>query len=535
MNMQVREHSGSSVVVDDGSIVIRIGCPAGSTDGSGSDAAAVSRADRAALLTFAARADCYQGLVMWHRYQAVYSLYRAKQAELEADASVDAYTRLFDPQCQMAASYATAAGVRQYAGELFVDRAIACFERIPSIGRLMRYGVLTPGWFVRAVEQTALVDDGDLLAFIDAEIAHRLAGMGGLSANRVESTVAAIVAEHDPDAATLTREQVASSKKVSVTPVADGVSEMVIVGSTEDAAISLGAINALADGVCPFDPRTKQARRSDAATALLQQSQFTCLCERDDCVSELAPAQIDARRAQVMVHVVVRKEALDGVSQLPAYEDGVGPISARHARELVRRPDAVIRELDLDTVIADCMRHAGRYRPSAAVDTAVRALFGTCTVAGCDRPAWKSDLDHVVEFDHRDPGNGGPTCVCNLNPKCRFHHGVKTHAEGWVDDQIVDANGVIWTEVTTPDGMTVRRQAMNLWLLPELGHIQCRHGVSFGMSDSPATRPENRHAENEPERRLTRTQAKHRYRTQRRAANRRQREIATVTDGEPPF
>ncbi|WP_040518631.1 DUF222 domain-containing protein [Gordonia neofelifaecis] len=534
MNTQVREGSGSSVVVEDGTIVIRIVAPVAVED-SGPGAAEVSRADRAALLNFAARADCFHGLVMWHRYQAAYSLYRARQAELEADPSVDAYTRLFDPQCQVASSYATVAGVGQYAGELFVDRAIACFERIPAIGRLMRDGILNVCWFVRAVEQTALVDDADLLAFIDAEIAHRLAGMGGLTANRVESTVAGIVAEHDPDAALLTREQVASSKKVSVTPVADGVSEMVIVGSTEDAAISLGAINALADRVCPFDPRTKQARRSDAATALLQQSQFTCLCERDDCVSELAPAQIDARRAQVMVHVVVRKETLDGVSQTPAYEDGVGPISAQHAREVVSRPDAVIRELDLDTVIADCTRHAGRYRPSAAVDTAARALFGTCTVAGCNRPAWKSDLDHVVEFDHVDPSAGGPTCLCNLNPKCRFHHGLKTHAEGWVDDQIVDANGVIWTEVTTPEGMTVRRQALNMWLLPELGHIQCNHGVSFGVSDSSATRPEMRHAESEPERGMTRTQAKHRYRMQMRAANRRRREVAVVADGEPPF
>lgn len=518
MSTRIDRFQGSTVRIDDDAIVIRIGIPDG------------AKGDRAALLRFAARSDCYQGAVMWHRYAAVYRLYQARRAELEADSAVDAYSRLYDPQCQTAAAYAVAAGVRPHTAEMFVDRAIACVERIPAVGRLLRDGRITVAWFTRAVEQTALVDDLELLEFIDAEIAHRLSEAGGLSAARVESIVSAVVAEYDPDAVTMTREQIAAGKNVVVSPVSDGMSEMVITGSSEDAMIALGTIDALADGVCPFDPRTKQARRSDAATALLHRAEFTCRCDRDDCASALSPEQVESRRGQIVVHVVVRKDALDGTSETPAYEDGVGPISARRARELMARPDAVVRELDIDKVIADCAAHADRYRPSAAVATAVRALFGTCTWPGCDRPAWKSDLDHVVEFDHVDPAAGGPTCLCNLNPKCRFHHGLKTFGSGWVDDQVVDAAGVLWSEVTTPDGVSVRQQALNLWLLPELGRFQCRHGVSIGQSREPP-----RHAEGEPERARTRTQAKHRYRMQRRAANRRRREAMLVGDGEPPF
>ncbi|MGB6245600.1 DUF222 domain-containing protein [Gordonia sp. (in: high G+C Gram-positive bacteria)] len=517
--------TGSSVKVTEDSVVIRIGRPEAS--------------DRAALVGFAARADCYQGLVMWHRYEAVYTVLQDRTAELAADPDADAYTRLYDPQCQVAASFAAASGVRQCTAEFFLERAIACMDRIPAVGRLMRDGLITPAWFARAVEQVSLVVDADLLAVIDAEIAHRLAGMGSLSAARVEAAIAAVVTEFDPDAVTLTREQVKASKSVSVEPVNEDVSALTITTSVEDAKLCWEVIEAIAAGVCPNDPRTKAARRADAAVARLQGTEFGCQCGEDDCLAELSAEQVAARCARIVLHVVVREETLDGAADTPAWLDGFGPVSAPHVRELATRRDATRRPVNLDEVLAGrCARAGDPYRPTTGCDVLVRALFGTCTWAGCDRPAFDCDLDHVAEFDHVDPAAGGPTCVCNLNPKCRFHHGLKTHADGWLDDQIVDANGVIWTEVTGPEGITARQRAQNLWLLPELGHMQCRHGQDIAGYVVSTTRPESRHAEDEPERARTRTQAKHRYRRRQRAVNRHRREAveaAAVAYGEPPF
>lgn len=271
---------------------------------------------------------------------------------------------------------------------------------------------------------------------------------------------------------------------------------------------------------------------------------FVCECGRDDCTAELSTEAIASRCARVVLHVVVRKETLGGESDTPAHLDGYGPISAEHVRELAARPDAVRREVDLGELVDHQAQRGNAYRPTAAVDAAVRGLFGTCSWPGCERAAWKSDLDHVCEFNHTDPSAGGPTCVCNLNPKCRFHHGLKTFVGGWVDDQVVDANGVIWTEVTTPEGFTVRQRALNMRLLPELGHLTCRHPAP--------TRPGSGHAGVAPERPRTRVEAKHQYRMRRRAANRRAREVveavvptgASVTEcgtawgtewGEPQF
>ncbi|MGB6126635.1 MAG: DUF222 domain-containing protein, partial [Gordonia sp. (in: high G+C Gram-positive bacteria)] len=494
-----------------------------------------SRADR---LAFAARVDSFAEVVMWHRYAEIYSLLQEQCAVAEADPASDVFGRVYDPLCKVAASYAVAAGVRQCTAERFVERAVACAERIPAVGGLLRDGLIPDAWFARAVEQTSLVDDLALLALIDAEIAYRLQHLGGLSAARVEAVVAAVVAEHDPDAVTLTREQIRDYKKVMVNPLTEGMSELVITASAEDVRLAKETLDAVIAGVCPKDPRTKQVRRSDAAMARLNGTAFTCQCGSDDCIAELSQEQIDARCARVVLHVVVREETLDGTADTPAVLDGFGPISAEHVREIADRPDTVARDLDLGDLLDHQAQPGNQYRPTATLDTVLRALFGICTWPGCTEPAFATDLDHVCEYNHDDPAAGGPTCLCNLNPKCRFHHGLKTCAEGWIDDQIVDANGVIWTEVTTPEGFTVRQQALNTWLLPEVGLIPCQHApVGAGVVGAP--RPESRHAENGPRRAQSRTEAKHAYRMARRAANRRIREEeearALAEEGVPPF
>ncbi|MBM7367769.1 DUF222 domain-containing protein [Gordonia hydrophobica] len=495
-------------------------------------------ADDAATLWFAALGESFDGLVRWHRYEAVYSLLVKRMAQADAAGSMDVYTRVYDPLCQVAASYATVAGVRQCTAERFVEAAQACFERIPAVGRLLRDGAITTAWFQRVVEQTALVDDPELLAFIDAEIAHRLTTMGGLSARRVEDAVAAIVAEHDPDAVTLTREQAKASKKVVVNPLNDAASEVVVTTTPEEAILCKDSLDAVIEGICAHDPRTRGQLRSDAAVARMVGSDFVCGCGRDDCTAALSVQEVTSRCAKIVLHVVTRQETLDGASEEPAVMDGHGPISAAHVRDLAARPDAVCRPLNVADLAARMAQPGNPYRPTAALDTVARGLFGGCSWAGCDRPAWRCDLDHVTEFNHADPAAGGPTCLCNLSPKCKFHHGLKSHADGWLDDQIVDANGTVWTEITTPEGVTVRQQAANMWLLPEAGLIPCSH-PDFAVG---ATRRGFRHAEDAPERSLSRVEAKHQYRMRRRAANRRAREAQEAqaaameaADGQPPF
>ncbi|GEE02882.1 hypothetical protein nbrc107696_33280 [Gordonia spumicola] len=355
--------------------------------------------------------------------------------------------------------------------------------------------------------------------------ADRLRTAGNLTGPRVTEIVAAVVAEHDVDAAQAAREAAAKPRKKVVVEPADGtLADLRVTATVEDVRLAKDSIDAVIAGVCADDPRGKAVRRSDAVIALLTGKVFACECENDDCPSREG-VEVAARLATVVLHVVARRESLTGESDVPAYLDGFGPITADHVRDIAADADTVIRDLDVTDLLGGASQPSNGYRPTAACDTLVRAVHGRCTHPGCDMPAYRCDLDHVTEYNHGDPSAGGPTCPCNLNPKCRFHHGLKTFVDGWLDDQIVDANGVIWTEVTTPEGITVRSRALNHWLLPELGLVPCAH------DDAPtASRPR---VESDPGRPRSRTEAKHRYRMRMRAYNRRKREGAPRTPGCP--
>ena len=82
------------------------------------------------------------------------------------------------------------------------------------------------------------------------------------------------------------------------------------------------------------------------------------------------------------------------------------------------------------------------YRPPRRIVELVTARDQTCRYPPCRRPAEQCDLDHRVPYDQ-----GGLTCPCNIDGKCRSHHVLKQHP-GWSVTQL--SPGVFrWT---TPAG-----------------------------------------------------------------------------------
>ncbi|MGB6243610.1 DUF222 domain-containing protein [Gordonia sp. (in: high G+C Gram-positive bacteria)] len=473
-----------------------VGVPAGATTGD-------QLGDLTAIVALAAA----EGFVAWKRYQLIYTMLGRNLAAV--DGSVPDQKRLVDPLTSLACEVATALAIHQSTAERQIDLAITAHERLPRVARLLRDGVLSVRGFAEIALQTGAVVDDDVMAAIDADLAIELRVMGPAAVKDVSDTARRFVAEFDPDA--LRDRRKAACKGVTVaTDVEDAT--LSICTSPEDAALAKKCIDALAARVCANDSRTVGERRADAAVARLTGAVFCCDCGRDDCAAALSDAEIAEAFARIVVHVVADASTLNEGSDKAAFLDGFGVIDAHHAREIVARSGTVVRPLDVAGLADRTARAGDPYRPTAACDTAVRALFGTCSHVGCQRPAWNCDLDHVCEYNHARPAAGGATCFCNLNPKCRFHHLVKTYGEGWLDDQIVDAEGVVWTEITTPSGYRVRRRAANHWLLPDLGLIPCRHGAPTapGVVD-PA---------GEPERARTRTQAKHDYRMRLRSQRR---------------
>ncbi|SDF69918.1 HNH endonuclease signature motif containing protein [Klenkia brasiliensis] len=109
---------------------------------------------------------------------------------------------------------------------------------------------------------------------------------------------------------------------------------------------------------------------------------------------------------------------------------------------------------------------AAGYAPTAAQYRHLRARDRHCRFPGCRQVALRTDADHVVPYDHRDPAAGGRTCVRNLVLLCRRHHRLKTFAPGW--RFALDPDGTL--HVTTPGGSTLVTQPPGEGDVLDLGH-----------------------------------------------------------------
>ena len=117
------------------------------------------------------------------------------------------------------------------------------------------------------------------------------------------------------------------------------------------------------------------------------------------------------------------------------------PGGADQLADLIRRLNVTFRPIAKGTCgHADAEDH---YVPSRGLKHLIRARTATCTAPACNAQAVYCDLDHTVPYPD------GPTCQCNLAPKCRRHHRCK-QAAGWTVEQ--PAPGIVrWT---VPSGRT---------------------------------------------------------------------------------
>ncbi|MFT3661895.1 MAG: DUF222 domain-containing protein [Gordonia sp. (in: high G+C Gram-positive bacteria)] len=587
-------------------------------------------------LLFAAAAHRGEAFLRWSQLTAVAEFLEITLGRLAdlIDGGED-QRDLFDPWTVTIEEVAIVFALPAFQAKALAGEAVAATDRLPSTAALLRDGVIDPAVFTTVVDRTDIVDDRETLHTIDHSLARSLSEAGHISVTAASRIADRIVETHDTDAVKRRYEKKNRKKNVTHRDYPDGLGGLHVTADAEETRLAQEAVNVLAAACCPNDPRTIGQRRSAAAIARLRRLPFTCACAaKEACTAELDEQQISQRQAAIVIHAVCQKSTLAGENALPAHLDGHGPIRAAHVRELAQRPDAIVRDLDLDDLhtsldhtIPDCdttgrttrerdtsagrdaatgshttrdhsteydntgdgsttehtdtaeehaapgrdnavgddprptvgtipaeghgadaeeaaegepeevatspssasgtsasatdtglstprrhrlfpehpaapehlttlehlatpgrlmridntSRAADPYRPTATLDALVRALFGTCTLPGCEHPAWSCHLDHIAEFDHRCPASGGPTCLCNLAPKCLKHHLLKTHlgatnpAKGWVDDLWIDPDdGTPRTSITV-HGITVDTRAPNRWLLPQLKHLRCGH------------------------------------------------------------
>ena len=205
-----------------------------------------------------------------------------------------------------------------------------------------------------------------------------------------------------------------------------------------------------AEGPLPFDIDGDLAARGRAMSrASLRYAILT------HSVMDIDPVQ--ETRSPYKILVTVPVTTLMGLENTPAMLDGLTPIPAELARELAAGEPIWLRILTDPITGSPCDAAAETYHPSAQQRLQLRLRHPVCAAPGCERPTrLGAEDDHILEYDHRDPGGGGQTTLANLHRLCWRHHQLKT--AGLLDPtrDPVPASGPVTTEWTVEGGIRTR-------------------------------------------------------------------------------
>ncbi|WP_143690149.1 DUF222 domain-containing protein [Williamsia sterculiae] len=431
---------------------------------------------------------------------------------------------MIDSTALCATRIATVLSISQVAAEGLLARAVALRDRLPQVLLCLRDGKVAPQHIRTIVSRTDLITDETIVATVDREIAQCLRRKGSWSTNRLRDMVDRIVYTHDPDGVRERRRVAKDARSFWTENGADGMGVVGASMTAENTLLLAQRVHAAADHVCANDPRTRAARRSDALVALTTGATWECLCGDPECTAATGwdTTTTSGPATTAVIHVVTDHATLSSEQGgRPGFIPGYGVISPDHIRDLAHRPDTVIRPVPTS---APAAQPADPYRPSAALARFLWMRDQYCVWPGCDQPAMRCDSDHVTEYEHDNPSQGGQTAPADMNSKCPFHHGVKTFTE-FLDDQTIDDLGHPEVTVTTPEGFTVDGPAHTGHdLHPHLGDIE----FTAPPNGPPPASPE------EPTRRRPRLADKHARRRHERERNRCARQADDEYDP-PPF
>ncbi|MGA5464251.1 DUF222 domain-containing protein [Mycobacterium sp. NPDC050041] len=454
------------------------------------------------------------------RLTAIGELYAVRFAE--RDELSDQWA--VDTESEVAVEIGAALNIAYERAKDQVSLARGLRERLPLVAAMFRAGALTLDIVDTLLHRTTLITDPAVLTHVDATLAGAAARLMRLSYGQVCGYIDRIIATHDRDAVRR-RQKAADEREVWVVDGLDGMSSFGGTMPTAGARVFDNRLDALADTVCPDDPRTKKQRRVDAIEAIATGAEHLgCRCGNPDCPNrnaiaapfvihvvegpdEHAATEAQPAAAAADTDATAHSGTADSVASL-VHHDGLLPPEqltglAEHAtiRPLIHPGDAAPEP---------------RYTPSRNLAEFVRCRDMGCRFPGCDVPAFSTDIDHTIPYSQ-----GGPTQASNLKCLCRLHHLIKTFW-GWHDQQLRDGT-VIWT---SPAGQTYTTTPGAALLFPHLctptaaAIITPRTGDPCGERTAMMPKRQRTRAQNKAARIAAERQANREHREARRQARR---------------
>ena len=169
-------------------------------------------------------------------------------------------------------------GHRKASGLIY--QALDLRDRIPLIGDLLRRGDINLKVATTASWRTQLIEDPEILAQVDAELAEAATWWGGYTDEKLCDAIDAKIEKHDPDAVRRFR-TAQKNMNIQFGKRDDATGTRTVFGRMDaaTAAISDRRMDAMANAVCPDDPRTHGERRIAAhGIVMAGGDHLPCLC-----------------------------------------------------------------------------------------------------------------------------------------------------------------------------------------------------------------------------------------------------------------
>ncbi|WP_256794092.1 HNH endonuclease signature motif containing protein [Terrabacter sp. Ter38] len=313
---------------------------------------------------------------------------------------------------------------------------------------LLRAGAVSLQRALRVVVETRALGD-DVLPDLEATVLAPAPDGSVASARLFATRLQRCVRSADSRAAEERRQSSRLRRTAYGRLVEDGMGTFTVVAPAERVVGVLDRVDALARTArAAGDDRSIDQLRSDLLCDL---ALFGVVPSGTGVADEGSPGTgLLSDAAPATVRIVVPFEVAVGMSDAACELPGHGWVTAAHARQIMTAPGSVWQRLAVavDTgraleLSTDC------YRPTAAMVEHVRAVDGVCRAPGCQVPADRCDLDHLV------PWPTGPTHVSNSDSLSRGCHNGKT-AGVWQVERVRD-DGIAWSSLAGRDYITYPR------------------------------------------------------------------------------
>lgn len=310
--------------------------------------------------------------------------------------------------------FAAALGVSTAAGMQLLSDVLDLQHRLPRIWARVDSLEVAP-WKARRVAQATHVLSRQAAAYVDTQLADRIASCG---AALIERVVAMAIAKFHPG---MLREREQRGRggwhvRLDHPPAGEfaGTSHLDVVGDTLDltkfhdlVCEQAAAMAALGD-TAPLDERKARALGVIAD----RQATLDLLAQQDDRGRETG--------TRLYLHVSLTELlGLDPSSAVGEVE-GLGPATLEKIREWVGHSRVRIQPV-LDLARGDAV---DAHDPPAWLRELVVLRDRRCVFPWCQRDARSCDLDHIDPYDPDGPPD--QTRPDNLAPLCRRHHRCKT-------------------------------------------------------------------------------------------------------------